>query len=66
MPTIIKAKPGESAGSLIRRFKKQVVQDQIMVTVQDKRYYKSPSMKKKEKKKELERRKRKEQWFQKS
>jgi len=64
MPTIIKAKPGESSGSIIRRFKKQVSQDQIMDIVQKKRYYRSPSVIKKEKKGELARRRRRDRWIQ--
>jgi len=55
MATIIQAKPGESADSIIRRFKKQVLQDQILTILQDKRFYKSPSVIKKEKKAEKER-----------
>lgn len=62
MPTIIKSKPGESTGSLIRRFKKQVAQDQIMDVLQKKRYHRTRSMIKKERKDELERRKKREKW----
>jgi len=65
MATVIKARPGESTGSLIRRFKKQVLQDRILDVLQEKRFYKSPSMIKKEKRKEMERRKRREKWSQK-
>lgn len=59
MATIIRSKPGESTDSMIRRFKKQVLQDQILVIVQEKRFYKSPSVIKKERKKEIERKKKK-------
>ncbi len=64
MATIIRAKQGESAGSLIRRFKKQVLQDQILITLQERRFYKSRSVIKKEKKAEIERRKKKGRWGQ--
>jgi len=60
MATIIRAKPGEDASSLIRRFKKQVLQDQILAIVQERRFHKSPSVIKKEKKAELARRQRRE------
>lgn len=56
MATIIRAKSGESTDSIIRRFKKQVLEDQILVILQEKRFYKRPSVIKKEKKAELERR----------
>lgn len=58
MATIVQAKPGEDAGSLIRRFKKQVLQDQILTTLQERRFYKKPSVIKKEKREEIARRKR--------
>ena len=57
MPTVIKSKPGETPDSVIRRFKKQVLQDDILNIVQEKRFYKSPSVKKKEKRKRVEREK---------
>lgn len=62
MATIIRAKPGEEAGSLIRRFKKQVLQDQILVTLQEKRFHKAPSVIKKERREEMERKKRRGRW----
>lgn len=60
MATIVRAKPGEDTGSLVRRFKKQVLQDQVLTIIQDRRFHKKPSVIKREKKKEVERRKRKE------
>ncbi len=57
MATVIKAKPGESTDSVIRRFKKQVFQDQILTIIQEKRFHKSPSVIKKERKAEIERKK---------
>lgn len=60
MPTIIKAKKDEPAASVIRRFKKQVMQDQVLKDLKKKEYYVKPSQMKKEKKKEWERQKRRE------
>ena len=60
MPTIIKAKKDEPAASVIRRFKKQVLQDQVLKDVKKKEYYVKPSQLKKERKKEWERQKRRE------
>lgn len=60
MATIIRAKPGEEVHSIIRRFKKQVLQDQILSILQEKRFHKKPSDIKKEKKAEMERKKRRE------
>ena len=61
MPTIIRAKKDEPAASVIRRFKKQVMQDQILKDLKKKEYYIKPSQIRKEKKKEWERQKRREQ-----
>lgn len=61
MATIIRAKPGEEAHSIIRRFKKQVLQDQILTIIQEKRFHKKPSEIKKEKRKERERKRRRKQ-----
>ena len=58
MPTIIKAKKDEPAASVIRRFKKQVLQDGVLKDVKKKEYYLKPSQLKKERKKEWERQKR--------
>lgn len=57
MATVVKAKPDESADSVIRRFKKKVLQSQIFTELRKREYYKKPSEEKKERKKELERRK---------
>jgi len=55
MATIIRAKKDEPAASVIRRFKKQVMQDQILKELKKKEYYMKPSQVRKEKKKEWER-----------
>ena len=58
MPTIIKAKKDEPSASVIRRFKKQVMQDQILKDLKKKEFYKKPSELRKEQHKEWERQKR--------
>lgn len=60
MPTVIKAKKDEPSASVIRRFKKQVMQDQVLKDLKKKEYYQKPSQVRKEKKKEWERQKRRE------
>jgi ribosomal protein S21 len=59
--TIIRAKKDEPAASVIRRFKKQVMQDQILKELKKREYYIKPSQVRKERKKEWERQKRREQ-----
>ena len=58
VPTIIKAKKDEPAASVIRRFKKQVIQDGILKDIKKKEYFIKPSQVRKERKKEWEREKR--------
>lgn len=58
MATIIRAKKDEPAASVIRRFKKQVMQDQILKELKKREYYVKPSQVRKERKKEWERQKR--------
>jgi small subunit ribosomal protein S21 len=60
VPTVIKAKKDEPSASVIRRFKKQVMQDQVLKDLKKKEYYQKPSQVRKEKKKEWERQKRRE------
>ena len=60
MATVIRAKKDEPVASVIRRFKKQVLQDQILKEVKKREYYIKPSQVRKEKKKEWERQKRRE------
>jgi ribosomal protein S21 len=59
--TIIKAKKDEPAASVIRRFKKQVLVDQILKEVKKREYYLKPSQLRKERKKEWERQRRRDQ-----
>lgn len=53
MPTIVKAKPGDSVDQVIRKFKKKVLQEDILTLVREREYYKKPSVVKKERLKEL-------------
>lgn len=55
MATIIRAKKDEHPDSIIRRFKKQVLVDEILTEVRKKDFWKKPSEVKKEKNKETER-----------
>ncbi len=53
MPTIVKAKKDENTDSVIRRFKKRILIDDILTLVQRKEFYLKPALIRKEKKKEL-------------
>lgn len=55
MATIVRAKKDESNDSVIRRFKKQVLVDQVLTMVKKRDYYIKPSQIRKEEKKERER-----------
>lgn len=55
MATVVKAKADESVDSLLRRFKKQVIVDEILPEVREREHYKSPSERRKEQRKERER-----------
>ncbi len=61
MPTVIKAKKDEPVMSVIRRFKKQVAQDQVLKEARKRDFFRKPSEMKKEKRKEWERQKRRNQ-----
>ena len=54
----VKAKPGDSSDSLIRKFVKKVVSEGILTELKEKEYYKKPSERKKEKMREIRKRKR--------
>ncbi|OGY18251.1 MAG: 30S ribosomal protein S21 [Candidatus Chisholmbacteria bacterium RIFCSPLOWO2_01_FULL_50_28] len=56
MATIVKAKPDETPDSVIRRFKKKVLQNQVLTEVRRREYYMKPSEERKERKKGIERR----------
>lgn len=55
MATVVRAKKDESNDSVIKRFKKQVLVDQVLPMVKKKEYFVKPSQIKKEQKKERER-----------
>lgn len=55
MATVIKSKPDESSDSVIRRFKKKVFNDDILIELKKREYYRKPSVEKKEKLKEIRR-----------
>jgi ribosomal protein S21 len=56
MPTIVKAKKDENPDSVIRRFKKRVLIDDIINLVKRKEFYFKPALMRKEAKKELAKR----------
>lgn len=56
MPTIVKAKKDENTDSVIRRFKKRALIDDIVNIVRDREFYMKPALKRKEAKKELAKR----------
>jgi small subunit ribosomal protein S21 len=58
---VIKAKKDEPVMSVIRRFKKQVAQDQVLKEARKRDFFRKPSEMKKEKRKEWERQKRRNQ-----
>jgi len=53
---IVKAQPGDSTDAIIKKFKKLVLQDQLLAQLKDKEFYKKPAIRKKEKLAELKRR----------
>jgi len=57
VPVIVRAKQDDSNDDLIRKFKRKVLQDQVLIEVRKREFYKKPSTLKKEKRNEIERRK---------
>lgn len=55
MSIVVKAQPGDSADQVIRKFKKKILQDQLLTELKEREYYKKPSLKKKEKMSEFKR-----------
>ena len=55
MPIVVKAQPGDSADNVIRKFKKKILQSQLLTQLKDREHYKKPSVKKKEKLSEFKR-----------
>lgn len=52
----VKAAPGDSSDSLIRKFTKKVINEGLLLELKRKEFYQKPSEIKKEAKKEVERR----------
>lgn len=48
MATVVKKAPGESDESLIAKFRRKVLADNILLEVKEREFYKPPSVKKKE------------------
>lgn len=57
MPIIVKAKKDESADGVIRRFKKKVLNENIIEEVREREFHKSPQVKRKERNNEIRRKK---------
>ncbi len=57
MASIVRAKRDESTDSVIKRFKRRMMIDNILTLVKEKEFYKKPSVLKKEHNKEIDRRK---------
>lgn len=57
MPIVVKAKKDESADSLIRKFKKKVLMDDVVGEARKRQFHITPSMKRKEQKNEIKRKK---------
>lgn len=57
MAVIVKAQPGDSTDQVIRKFKKKILQNQLLTQLKDLEFYKKPSVRKKEKMAEFKRRK---------
>lgn len=58
MAIIVKAQPGDSTDQIIKKFKKLILQDQLLTQLKEKEFYKKPAILKKEKLVELRRRRR--------
>ena len=56
MPIIVKAKKDESADGVIRRFKKKVLNENVIEEVRNREFHKSPSVLRKERNNEIRRR----------
>jgi len=57
MATVVRKAPGESDESLIAKFRRKVLADNILLELKEKEFYKPPSLKKKERLASLRRRK---------
>lgn len=57
MPIVVKAKKDESTDSIIRKFKKKVLNEDILTEVRKREFHMSPSVVRKERKNEIKRKK---------
>lgn len=57
MPIVVKAKKDESTDSIIRKFKKKVLNEDILTEIRKREFHQSPSVIRKEKKNEIRRKK---------
>jgi len=48
MATVVRKAPGESDESLIAKFRRKVLADNILLELKEREFYKPPSLKKKE------------------
>lgn len=58
MATVVKKAPGETDESLIAKFRRKVLADNILLDVREREFYKPPSVKKKERLKALKKKRR--------
>ena len=52
MPTVVRKKPGQSDDKLIADFRKKVLNDEVLIELKQREFYKKPSLVKQEKIKE--------------
>ena len=52
MPTVVRKKPGQSDDKLIADFRKKVINDEILIELKKREFYRKPSIVKQEKIKE--------------
>lgn len=53
---VVKAGPGDTSDSLIKKFSKKVLQEGLLTEMKKREFYQKPALVRKEKKKELKRR----------
>lgn len=56
MPTIVKAGPQDTNDQIIKKFKKKILQDNLLEKIKEKEFFKKPSLIRKEKKDEFRKR----------
>ncbi|KKR34217.1 MAG: 30S ribosomal protein S21 [Candidatus Gottesmanbacteria bacterium GW2011_GWA2_41_12] len=53
---IVKAQPGDTTDSLIRKFTRKVISDGLLLELKDREFYEKPAEKRKKQKNEIQRR----------